>query len=311
MLSAIMIVKRVFEAFILLFCGSSLLISFITLLFILIRVRPLISDISLLLTCNTYITLVGSTFMTLLITIYSVIGQLIPSLSFNDYACELRSYVNYVFICGFYYSCALQALFRFFRVVFPKIRLLQSRRTIVLALIIQWLIPIFYILAYLLNHDFEYHPDISSCWLSFKNIRALSIAMAFVYGSPLIIMGLIYALIIRYIRHSSHNQEIRQTANKRDLLVVKRIILVVLIGMGIGIPTAFLLIIYMITGQLTELAYHIQALSLTTGLVVESVALGLITSQVQRIFRPERQINPTNILGTVQRRVIDATWERT
>ncbi|CAF0950198.1 unnamed protein product [Adineta ricciae] len=135
--------------------------------------------------------------------------------------------------------------------------------------------------------------------------------MAFVYGSPLIIMGLIYALIIRYIRHSSHNQEIRQTANKRDLLVVKRIILVVLIGMGIGIPTAFLLIIYMITGQLTELAYHIQALSLTTGLVVESVALGLITSQVQRIFRPERQINPTNILGTVQRRVIDATWERT
>ncbi|CAF0950163.1 unnamed protein product [Adineta ricciae] len=291
-----MLTKRILEAFILLFCGSSLLISFITLLFILIRVRPLISDISLLLTCNTYITLVGSTFMTLLITIYSVIGQLIPSLSFNDYACELRSYVNYVFICGFYYSCALQALFRFFRVVFPKIRLLQSRRTIVLALIIQWLIPIFYILAYLLNHDFEYHPDISSCWLSFKNIRALSIAMAFVYGSPLIIMGLIYALIIRYIRHSSHNQEIRQTANKRDLLVVKRIILVVLIGMGIGIPTALLLIIYMITGQqLTELVYHIQALSLTTGLVVESVALGLITPQVRNIFKLRRhRVNPVD-----------------
>ncbi|CAF1461161.1 unnamed protein product [Adineta ricciae] len=233
--------------------------------------------------------------MTLLIIIYSVIGQLIPSLSFNDYACELRSYANYVFICGFYYSCALQALFRFVRVVFAKIRLLQSRRIVVLAIIIQWLIPIFYILAYLLNHDFEYHPDICSCWLSFKNIRALSIAMAFVYGSPLIIMGLIYTLIIRYIRHSGQNQEIRQIANKRDLLVVKRIILLVLIGMGIGIPTTSLLIIYMITGQLTELAYHIQVLSLTTGLVVESVALGLITPQIRNLFNLQRhRVNPVD-----------------
>jgi len=224
---------------------------------------------------------------------YGVYGNLHPSISFDDYYCQLRSYINYVFICAFYYSCALQAIFRLFRVVFPKHKILQSRFVFTIAIIIQWLIPVFYILAYLLLGDFEYHPDISSCWISFKNIRALSIAMAFVYGTPLIIMSIIYVCIIRYVRQAVYAQQIRENANKRDLLIVKRILVLVLIAMGIGIPTGVLLIIYMITNYLTSLAYHIQALSLTTGLVIESIALGFITPQVREIFkRNKRQVNP-------------------
>jgi hypothetical protein len=284
-----MIIKRVFEGIIVVFCSSSFLISLITLILIFLRVRPLISDVSILLTCNTYITLIGSSFMTLIIMAYSIYGGLNPSISLDDYYCQLRSYINYVFICAFFYSCALQATFRFFRVVFPRHKILQTLRVFTIAIIIQWLIPIFYILAYLLSHDFEYEPDISSCWLSFKNIRALSIAMAFVYGSPLIIMGLIYASIIRYIRRTAQTQEIRHNANKRDLLVVKRIIILVLIAMGIGIPTAFLLVIYMISNSLTPLAYHIQALSLTAGILFDSIVLGIITPQVRSILKRNKQ----------------------
>ncbi|UJR37048.1 hypothetical protein I4U23_029753 [Adineta vaga] len=223
--------------------------------------------------------------MTLLGMIYAIYGGINQPLSFDDYACQLRSYVNYVFITGFYYSCAIQAAFRFSRVVFAKYRILQSHRMFAFVVIIQWLIPIFYILAYLLGHDFEYHSDIYGCWLSFKNIRALSIAMTFVYGTPLIIMGSIYARLICYVRQTGQNQQIRQNSNKRDLLIVKRIIVLVLIAMGIGIPTAFLLIIYMITGELTSLAYHIQALSLTAGLVVDSIVLALITPQVRNLLK--------------------------
>ncbi|UJR37049.1 hypothetical protein I4U23_029754 [Adineta vaga] len=123
-----MIIKRVFEGFTVLFCSSSFLISFAILIFIVTRVRPFISDVSILLTCNTYVTLIGSSFMTLLIMIYSVYGGINQPLSFDDYACQLRSYVNYVFITGFYYSCAIQAAFRFSRVVFAKYRILQSHR---------------------------------------------------------------------------------------------------------------------------------------------------------------------------------------
>ena len=235
--------------------------------------------------------------MTLLIMCYGLYADLYSSISVNDYYCELRSYINYVFICAFYYSCALQAVFRLFRVVFPKQKILQSSHVFITATIIQWIIPILYILAYLLNQDFEYHPEINSCWLSFKNIRALSIAMAFVYGTPLILVSLIYVWIIRYIRQTSQTEVVRQIANKRDLVIVKRIIILVLINMGIGIPTAFLLIIYMITNSLTSLAYHIQALSLTTGLFIESIALGFISPQIRNVFKiNRRQVNPMTII---------------
>jgi len=241
--------------------------------------------------------------MTLLVMAYGFYGNLYSSISLDDYNCQLRSYVNYVFICAFYYSCALQAIFRLFRVVFPKHKILQSRRVFTIVIIVQWVIPVLYILAYLLLGDFEYHSDIGSCWLSFKNIRALSIAMAFVYGSPLIVMGIVYFCIIRYIRQTVQTEQVRQNANKRDLLIVKRIIILVLIAMGIGIPTAFLLIIYMITNYLTELAYHIQALSLTAGLLFESIALGYITPQVREIFKINRQqVNPVATVGTVPER---------
>ncbi|CAF2839044.1 unnamed protein product [Rotaria sp. Silwood2] len=231
--------------------------------------------------------------MTVVVMAYGMYDDLQPSISFDDYYCQLRSYVNYVFICAFYYSCLLQAMFRLCRVVFQKRKILQSRTVFTIAMIIQWLVSIVYILAYLLLNDFQYHPDISSCWLSFKNICGLSIAMVFVYGSPLTIMTLIYVCIVRFIRHTVQTQQIRNNANKRDLLVVKRIIILVFIAMTIGIPTLLIFIVYMITNYLTPLAYHIQALSLTWGLVAASIAMGFITPQVREIFKMNRHINPT------------------
>ncbi|CAF0770679.1 unnamed protein product [Rotaria sp. Silwood1] len=223
---------------------------------------------------------------------YGIYDDLNPFVSFDDYYCQLRSYINYVFICAFYYSCMLQATFRLCRVVFQKRKVLQSRIVFTIAIIIQWLISILYILSYLLLHDFQYHPDISSCWLSFKNIRGLAIALLLVYGSPLIVMTLIYICIVRFVRHTIPTQQIRQNANKRDLLIVKRIIILVCIAMAIGIPTIFLLIIYILTNYLTPLAYHIQALSLTGGLAAASIAMGFITPQVRDIFKVKRQTNP-------------------
>ncbi len=306
-----MIVKQVLEGIILAFCASSFLISLITLIIIVIRIRPLTSNVPILLTCNTYITLIGSSLMTLLVMAYGMYSILHPSMSFDDYYCQIRSYFNYVFVCAFYYSCALQAIFRLFRVIFPQHRTLQSRGVFIIAIIIQWLISIIYVFNHLFLGDFQYHSDISSCWLSFKNIRATLIAMAFIYGSPLIVMSLIYVRIIRYVRQTVQTQQIRQNANKRDKLVVKRMLVLVLIAMAIGIPTGILLIIYMISSYLTSLAYHIQALSLTSGLVVESIALGLITPQVREIFRRNRPIHPVVTLKTVAEQRIKTDGQNT
>ena len=284
---------QVLEIIAITFSTSSFVISSITLVSICIYIRPLISNVPILLTCNTYITVIGSSLMTVLVMVYGLIDARHVSIMFNNYSCQLRSYINYVFICAFYYSCALQAIFRLFRVVWPKRKILQTRVVALVSIFLQWLVPIFYIAVYLFLGNFEYRAEIGSCWLSFKNISALATGMVFIYGSPLAVMTGIYACIIRYIRRTVQTQQIRAQANKRDLFIVKRIIILVLISMGIGIPTGMMLIIYMINGYLHPLAYHIQALSLTLGLLVESIALGFITPQVREIFnRNRRRIIP-------------------
>jgi hypothetical protein len=284
-----MTLQRIFEGFVITFTSSSLFASLLILILILIRIRPLAFNVPIILTCNTYIALIGSSFMTLLILILAIKDDRDTSITAQDSYCQIRSYVNYTFICAFYYSCVLQASFRLCRVVFPQRKVLQSRGMCWLVIIAQWTLASVYILVYLLLADFEYQPEIHSCWLSFTNIRALCIAMAFVYGVPLLIMALIYSRLIRYIRQTAHMQQSRQSSNKRDVLVVKRIIILVLIAMGIGIPTGCLLIVYIISGYKTSLSYHIQALSLTMGLVVESVALAYMTPQVREIWAKNRQ----------------------
>jgi hypothetical protein len=41
----------------------------------------------------------------------------------------------------------------------------------------------------------------------------------------------------------------------------------------------------MINHSLTPLAYHIQGLSLTAGLVFDSIVLGIVTPQVRKVFK--------------------------
>ena len=173
--------------------------------------------------------------------------------------------------------------------VFPSYKLLQSRGVCWLAIVVQWTFAGAHVFAYYIFGDFEYQPDVHSCWLSFTNIRALSIAMTFVYGAPLLIMALIYGCLIRHIRQTSVLQHARQSSNKRDALVVKRIIILVLVAMSMGIPSGCLLIVYGITGFRTPFSYHIQALTLTVGLFIESVALGCVTPQVRDICRRIRR----------------------
>ena len=287
-----MVIKQVLQGIALVCCISSFVISSITIILIFLRIRPLASNVPIILICNTYVTLIGSNFIAFLVVAYRMYENFQPSISFNDYYCQLRAYIIYVFTCAFYYSCALQAIFRLFRVVFAKYRALQSSRIFAIAILIQWILSIFYILVYLLLGDFEYHPDISSCWFSLKNIRVTSTGAVFMYGGPLTIMVTIYAFIIRHVRRTAQTQQVRQNANKRDLLVVERIIILVSIGMGIGIPSIFVWIIYMITNYLTPFAYHIEVLSLAIGLAFESIALGFTTPQVRELFRKNRQVNP-------------------
>ena len=283
-----MIIKHLLEDIALISCASSVLISFLTLILICIYIRPLMSNVHILLICNTYIAMLGSSFVTGSMLVCGLLNTRYPRICFYNYSCQLQSYINHVFICTFFYSCALQAVFQLFRVVFWKHKMLQTPGVFIGAIFVQWLLAILYIGVYLFQGSFQYQYNIGSCWLSFKNIPTIATAALFIYGIPLAMMIGIYTCIIQYIRYTVLIEPIRQRANKRNLFVVKRMITLVLFVMAIGLPSGIILIIYMISDHLHSLAYHIQALTLTLGLVVESITLGSITPQIRELFHNNR-----------------------
>ncbi|CAF1149158.1 unnamed protein product [Rotaria sp. Silwood1] len=281
----------------------SFLISIFILVIVYKRIHPLISNVPVLLTCNTYLTLLFGALMMVIIYSYSIYGDIYASDSCNNYLCQLHGYFIHVFICAFYYSCVLQAILRLFRIVFYKQKRLQSHHLFFIGIIIQWLISFLYILIHFLTKDFEYSSFAHSCWISFKNIRALFQALLIMYVGPISSVCLIYAYIIRYTRQTIHIQQQRQILNRRDILVLKRILIVVLVAMGIGIATVFTLMNYIITNYLISIAYHLQGLSISGGFIIGSISFGFITPQIHNIFKMrQRRVNPATMITITSRR---------
>ena len=267
----------------------SCLISISVLIIIFIYIRPSLSNISLLLTCNTYFTLIIFSFTLLDIGIHSLYGHLNPSKNFSGHWCFIRSYFAHVCFCVFYNSFVLQAIFRLFRVVFHQKRILQSSGSFSLVIFLQWAISFILISSHLFSHDFQYQPSDYNCWISFKNLRGMFLAILTIYTSPILLTIIIYTYILHYIRGKVNIQKKQRRANKRDLIILKRIVILLLFLIMIGIPTLSVLLIYIITNYLTSFAYDIQAINISLGLVITSITLIFITPKIRMIFRCKKK----------------------
>jgi len=262
----------------------SFIICITMIILISIRIRPLKSNVAILLTSNTYFNALLLSSIMLLMYSYNLQGNLSVSMPYGGRWCQIRTYVTHVCFCAFYYSFVLQATFRLFRIIFYKHKILQSFNVFLLAIIIQWILSFLFILPHLLLNDFQYLSDEYNCWIDFQNIRGLIMAMITLYSNPLSIIFTIYTQIIRYTRRAVHFQQKRHKSNKRDLIILKRIVILAFIIVGIGLPTVIIVLIDMITKYVIPFAYHIQGLSISLGVLVGSVSLVFITPQIQQVF---------------------------
>ncbi|CAF3978860.1 unnamed protein product [Rotaria magnacalcarata] len=219
---------------------------------------------------------------------------------YNDSLCPLRGYFLHVFICAFFYSCLLQAIFRLFRVAFYKLNSRKSHYLFLIGIFLTWFIAFLYILLHLLKHDFEYTSLAYGCWISFANVYGLFQALLVMYVGPNSTVCLIYAYIVRYSRRKTHIQPHQQKLNSRDLIILKRIVIIVLVAMGIGIATLITFLVYIITNYLVPTAYHLQGLSISGGFFMGSVGFAFITPQIKDIFLMKKQrIAPVIVVDVI------------
>jgi len=134
------------------------------------------------------------------------------------------------------------------------------------------------------------------------------VATLSIYGGPLFIIFIIYAYILQYARRTIRVGRKQRKANKRDVIILKRIVILLIFLIMIGVPTLSILVTYMITGYLTPLVYDIQAINISIGLVTTPVVLVFITPKIRNIFRrKEKPIYCINTRKPIQSSTTDSS----
>ena len=250
-----------------------------------------------LLSCNTYLAVLISCYSVLDAYIYLWNSSSNSFLSSSNDWCYARAYLIHSGLSSIYHSQVLQAFYRFIRIVLFKHKYLQSLRFTVILIVLQWIFVCSTILILLLFHHFEYIPYYHFCQISFKNLTGLIIAAVNGYELPLILIASLYFYIIYFIkRTNSFTNYNRPRLYRRDLVVFNRVLTLIFVLVFFCFPAILLWIIYIITGNLHPLIYHVQWLFFSFSLAFLPATSVMITTDLQYLIRirPQRmsQVRP-------------------
>jgi hypothetical protein len=160
---------------------------------------------------------------------------------------------------------------------------LQYRLTYAVIIPIMWVISFLLLLPVYIWHDIQLVPMENVCLLAISSARGFIWSTITIYGLPMNIIGMIYLQLIRFMRQSSM---IASTRAKRDVMVVRRIALVVLILTLMGISSIVLELMLSFTDVGKPLFYRISDITMVIGLIVLSLMLIYVTPQVKEILVP-------------------------
>ena len=283
-----------------LFCSSAGFLISILVLVVIIRHRqqhPITSAILLL--CNTHVSIMFTCINFVIMYAYSLHGDLYKNVDFDDWWCYLHSYIVHVGLCSIYQSFLLQSFFRFFRVVFYQRRYLQSMKFIVCLIVCQWLVSCLFMMIIFLLGYIVYLLDYYHCQIPFSNFFGLFLTVTIIYFGPTIISIMLYVYLIYYLKHAQIN---RRNVNKRELIVVRRITILIASILALSVPTLVLWFYYLSTGDLYYLSYHLEWFLFSLSLSVLSVASAILSPHFSRLLKlhfPHRaQIHPIGINAT-------------
>ncbi|CAF2573361.1 unnamed protein product [Rotaria sp. Silwood2] len=250
-------------------------------------------DLVLILVANNYLGLLAFALAIMPINIDMVRGDYNLSSGTETFSCRIKTYIMLSFVAAIFNSFLLQAALRFFRVVYPSYVWLQRGGTYAVIIPILWLISFISIIPIHVWHDIQYIPRENTCLIAIHSARGLIWSNAIVYGIPVIFITIIYIQLTRFIRQSS---KIASTRAKRDVIVIRRIMLVVCILMLMGIPSMVLRLMLPFTDVGKPLFYRIQNMAIVAGSTVLSFMLVYVTPQVKVLIGIEKTITvtPTN-----------------
>ena len=134
------------------------------------------------------------------------------------------------------------------------------------------------------------------------NLRGTIFVSLTSYYGPTVISSVIYVYIIYYIKHREPLavQQNRHRSIQRDLIVLRRINVLVTIFLLFLVPPMVLWFHYIATGYLYPLIYHIEWLTVSTSLSTLSIVSAMLNSQIRQLLllliQRNRRVHPVLVM---------------
>ncbi|CAF0805305.1 unnamed protein product [Adineta steineri] len=275
---------------------SIIIFVFIFLIFIEIIHEERSNDPSTLLILNTCF----SAFLTSLTVVIMIGSNLFHEFLLIDLnICYICGLLYDTFECSIYYSYCLHAFYRLIRVIYYNRRNFLSYNLYKLLILIQWLLTISLILPTYFFKWYIHLPTEKYCLIPYTNIIGSIYLILFLYSIPLLTIIMIYVLITNHIRSPTIIRIQERQRNLRDLTVIKRIIVCVLMLVILRFPTIIFIIFGLITDHLYYLTYPIVGFVTAICLILIGILTILATNKIKKnllkhLNHPTTQIHPTH-----------------
>jgi hypothetical protein len=282
------------------FCFITTVICTIILILIL-RIKSRLHTVHHLLICNTCI----ASIFYCNITTNNYVFLIFIQWETSDMSCRWRAYFTYVGIAGVMYSYLLQAISCFFfSAMSSKYRWLTTFKTHYILIGIQWLIVFLITSSNVIAKDITFSPN-KLCLIPMKNTLHAICAIFAYYGIPLLIIIIIYIYIycrVKQIKRCSTTFAKSIIGQKRDLELLRNIIILISIYLGGGLPS----IVFFVTQ--TKYPYLVNLVTQSLTVAIAKLCIILLDKQIHQVIKsimyqriPVMPFNNARPTGTIMK----------
>lgn len=248
--------------------------------------------------CNNYFGIMLCCLFTLFKLGCNLYGDLYDNVNLDNWWCYASAYGTSVAYYLLYHSYIIQACYRLFHVVFYKNKKLYSFQFMCILIVLQWSLDcIITIPTWLLNH-YEYVPNNYYCTTTYLHFNTIAYIGILEYYVPMFSVIAIYFCMIHYMKKkkSTTIQQGRHQENQRDLLVVRRIMILVGVLIALSFPSTVFYFWYVFTGYLYPQVYQLQWITISFVLAILPSVTVFLTPQLRELvgrrFKKDNHVHP-------------------
>jgi hypothetical protein len=262
-------------------------------------------NMSLISISNTYLTEITSSIIAIYICSQTIAAILYSYTPNQGIPCQIQAYFLYALVSNVMYSFVVQGFFQLFRVIFYQKRIFQTFRAHIIAIIIQWIFVCSIFLIFFPLNDYIYESSEYRCLIAFTNYRGSIMIFAFAFVIPTNLLFTIYFFILRYLHRTHRAMQNRQFSRKRDIAVLKRIMIFLIVLQLFYTPLAVIWLMYIITGNLVSLIYQLQSITASASQVFMTILITFGTPRMRAILKHRRQVQPIQRIKVQPKEIIE------